>query len=306
MRGVPNVAHLGAIARAEPSEASPMGATAYLASLTSPASRRSMRYALDQVAQVLTGDEDADLARVPWNRLRHRHMAALRSRLSDSYAPASVNTMLAAVRGVLRNAWRLGQLDTDTYLRTVDLPPVPGTRLPTGRALSAGELRALFGACADDASPAGSRDAAAFALMFGAGLRRNEAVSAQLSDYDPESGALTITGKGNRQRIVYATGGGAAALAAWLKQRGSHDGALLAPVNKGGAVQPRPMSAQAVSTDSRCDARKQKSSRARRTICGGRSFRNCWTPARTSPLSSGSRGIKVPLPLQGTTGAGNG
>ena len=59
-------------------------------------------------------------------------------------------------------------------------------------------------------------------------------------------GYLAGFGEGNRQRIVYATGGGAAALAAWLKQRGGHDGALLAPVNKGRAVQPRPMSAQAL------------------------------------------------------------
>ena len=79
-----------------------------------------------------------------------------------------------------------------------------------------------------------------------AGLRRNEAVGVQLADYDTETGALTVTGKGNRQRIVYATGGGAAALAAWLGQRGGHYGALPAPINKGGVVQPRSMTAQAL------------------------------------------------------------
>ena len=243
---VSNATHLAAIAPSLPSEGSPKGARAYLASLSSPASRRAMRSALDQVARILTGNEDADAFHVPWNQLRYEHMAALRSHLTDHYAPASANTLLAAVRGVLRNAWRLGQLDTDTYLRTVDLPPVSGTRLPAGRALSSGELRALFAVCASDRRPAGSRDAAAFALMFGAGLRRSEAAGVQLSDYDLETGALTVTGKGNRQRIVYATGGGAIALTAWLGQRGGHDGALLAPVNRGGAVQPRAMTSQAL------------------------------------------------------------
>ena len=243
---VSNITHLAAIAPSLPSEGSPQGARAYLASLSSPASRRAMRSALDQVARILTGNEDADAFHVPWNQLRYEHLAALRSHLTDHYAPASANTLLAAVRGVLRNAWRLGQLDTDTYLRTVDFQPVSGSRLPAGRALGAGELRALFAVCASDRSPAGSRDAAAFALMFGAGLRRSEAAGVQLSDYDPETGALTVTGKGNRQRIVYATGGGAVALTAWLGQRGGHDGALLAPVNKGGAVQPRAMTAQAL------------------------------------------------------------
>ena len=72
-----------------------------------------------------------------------------------------------------------------------------------------------------------------------------KAVSVQLADYEPYAGALTITGKGNRQRLVYATGGGKEAIEAWLADCGDWDGALLAPVNKGGAVQPRPVTAQA-------------------------------------------------------------
>ena len=71
-----------------------------------------------------------------------------------------------------------------------------GVHVPGERA------RALLDTCSADRSPAGSRDAAAFALMFGAGLRRIEAAGVQLDDYDPETGALTITGKGNRQRMV--------------------------------------------------------------------------------------------------------
>ena len=121
-----------------------------------------------------------------------------------------------------------------------------GTRLPAGRALPAGEIRALFDVCAGDRTPAGSRDAAAFAMLFGAGLRRSEAVGVQLDDYEPDSGALTITGKGNRQRLVYATGGGKEAIEAWLADRGDYNGTLLAPVNKAGHVQPRPMTAQAL------------------------------------------------------------
>ena len=60
----------------------------------------------------------------------------------------------------------------------------------------------------------------------------------KLEGYDADSGALTITGKGDRQQVVYATGGGAEALKAWLAVRGYHDGTLPAPVNKGGTVRP--------------------------------------------------------------------
>ena len=152
--------------RAEPAEASPRAVQAYLASLTSPNSRRAMRSALDQIARVLIEDRRVTALSIPWEQLRYEHMAALRARLAENYAPASANTMLAAVRGVLRNAWRLGQIDTDTYLRTIDVGAVPGTRLPAGRALNAGEIRALFAVCAADPTPAGSRDAAHASLEY--------------------------------------------------------------------------------------------------------------------------------------------
>ena len=219
---------------------------AYLTSLQSPASRRAMRSALNRVAKIIADSPDVEAPAVPWHRLRYEHMNTLRAHLAKHYAPASANTMLAAVRGVLRNAWKLNELDTDSYLRAMDFKPVRGERQPAGRSLKRGEIRALFAVCASDYSAAGSRDAAAFALLFGAGLRRSEAVSVRRKDYERESGALTIIGKGNRQRTVYATGGGAVALQGWLRLRGEFPGALLAPVNKGGKVQPRPMTAQAL------------------------------------------------------------
>ena len=196
------------------------------------------------MARILTRDETADALGIPWNQIRYHHMVALRSKLAEAYAPSTANKMLAAVRGVLKSAWQLETIDTDA--------PTPGRSRsgqcgalacrPAG-ALTAGEIRALFDVCSADPTPAGSRDAAAFAMLFGAGLRRSEAVSVQLADYAPETGALTITGKGNRQRLVYATGGGKEAIDAWRADRGEYDGALLAPVNKDAAVQPRPMTA---------------------------------------------------------------
>ena len=63
-------------------------------------------------------------------------------------------------------------------------------------ALQLGEIRALFDVCSADEGAAGPHDAAAFALLFGTGL---EGIGVQLEDYDAVSGALTITGKGNRR-----------------------------------------------------------------------------------------------------------
>jgi site-specific recombinase XerD len=153
--------------------------------------------------------------------------------------------MLAALRGVLRECWRLGLTSAETYQRASDLEPVRGETLPAGRALGAGELRALFGVCGNTA--AGRRDAALLAVLYGAGLRRSELVGLDLADFDRVTGALTVQrGKGRKARVAYITGGAVAAVEAWLTVRGDAPGALLGAVDKAGGVTVRHLSGQAV------------------------------------------------------------
>ena len=206
-------------------------AAVYLASLADGPGRASMRSTLANVAAMLGTTIEA----CPWQSLRFVHVAALRTTFAERFAPATANKYLSAIRQVMRQAWLLGLMDGEDYHRAAAVRNVKGSRLPAGRALDVGELRALFAACADG-TPSGARDAAAFALMFGCGLRRAEATATDLADYEAESGSLRVIGKGNKQRIVYATNGGQAALNAWLAVRGSDSGPLLAPVAKGGKV----------------------------------------------------------------------
>ncbi len=201
-------------------------ALVYLARLAK-GSRPTMAGALDTVAKLLT-DGRCDARALDWATLRYQHTAAIRAKLIETYAPATANKHLAALRGVLREAWRLGTMNAEDFHRASDLPVVKGSTLPRGRALSTGELRALFDACGRDPSAAGSRDAAMLALLYGAGLRRAELVALDTTDYDAETGALTIrSGKGRKDRTAYATNGSKLALDAWLAVRGSAKGTLL-------------------------------------------------------------------------------
>jgi site-specific recombinase XerD len=219
-------------------------AAVYLASL-SPGSRRCMKNALNLCAGVLTSGR-CDLWSLPWAEIRFSHATALRSALSEGYAPATVNQALAAFKGTLKAAWRLELLDDRNYNRAVDIAGVKNHVPPRGRAAPLGEVRALLGVCGDG-TPLGVRDAALLALAFGTGLRRAEIVALDMDDYNRDSGELLIRrGKGAKSRTAYVAGGAAEALEVWIEVRGEEEGPLFYPYNRGGKIVLRRLSAQTV------------------------------------------------------------
>lgn len=233
----------GAIpATAAPAERNP--ALVYIARL-GEGSRRAQHGALDTMAALLSSGS-ATAEAFPWHGLRYRHTAALRAALMDRYAPATVNRHLAALRGVLKEAWRLGLMDAQDYEAARDVAAARGKTLPRGRALSTGELRALAGTC-DTTTPIGARDAALLAALYTCGLRRSEAVALDMGDYHAESGRLTIRhGKGDKAREVYITNGAKRAMGTWLHHRGTAPGPLFPPIAKGNRIQDRRMTAQGI------------------------------------------------------------
>ena len=188
----------------------------------------------------LTGQEQ-DIREVPWHKVRYEHAQALRSRLAERYAPASANKILAALRGVLKESWRLGLMDAETYHRAVDLQPVRGERVSAGREVTPGEAAAILEACRAHGGANGARDAAAFALLYGGGLRRTEVVSLHLEDFEPSEARLIVRGKGRKERSVYLDEGSEAAVTDWLRHRGDAPGPLICRVYRGGRVVHRPL-----------------------------------------------------------------
>jgi integrase len=203
-----------------------------LASLA-PGSRRVQRAALRTVALLVS--PDANEMNLPWWRLDYAHTSIIRSKLAEKFAPATANRMLAALRGTLKSAFKLGLMTADQMMRACSVAPVRGSRVPKGRALSRGELSALFESC-DAGKPGGARNAALLGLGYGAGLRRAELVTLDLADFDVETGTLIVRGKGNKERKAYVTNGSRDALDAWLALRGDEPGPLFLPVTKGGTI----------------------------------------------------------------------
>jgi integrase/recombinase XerD len=219
-------------------------AAVYLAQLAAK-SRRTQRSALDAVAALLGY---ADALSCPWASLRYQHTAAIRAALQERYAPATANRMLAALRRVLQECWRLGLMSKEDADRAADLKVIKAETLPAGRALDRSEVAALFDACARDATPAGVRDGALIATLIASGLRRSETVALDLADYTPASGALRVrNGKGRKDRIVYVAAATAvAALADWLTLRGGMPGPLFLATTRGGHTTARRLTDQAI------------------------------------------------------------
>ena len=110
---------------------------------------------------------------------------------------ASANRRLAVFRRYFRWALREGLLAADPTLRL--LAARQTLRVP--KTLSEAQVEALLGA-PDTATPVGLRDRAMLELMYASGLRVSELVTLKSVHVGLSEGALRVTGKGMKERLV--------------------------------------------------------------------------------------------------------
>jgi site-specific recombinase XerD len=220
-------------------------AIAYLLSLGSKRSRQTMGSFINIVAKMLGFQNLRDCA---WSSMRRHHILAVLEMLSDSgKAPATINTYLAALKGVALEAWTMKQIDTDSFQHIKQVRSVKGSRLPKGRALERHEIRSLFFTCESDLSSKGGRDAAILGILLGCGLRRSEIVALDMVDMIYKDRALKVLGKGNKERIAYVPGGAWKRLEKWVEEvRGEHEGPLFPRIRRFDDVTGERMSDQAI------------------------------------------------------------
>ena len=229
-------------------------AAVYIHSLQSPSSQATQRDALNAVARKLLGIEDIkqrsagvgrdDAFLFDWATLRYEHTSAIQTWLLSTHAPATARRYIAAVKGTLKAAWRMGQMADGDYLRAIDLGSIKGST-PTGRMLSPEEVAALLATCATGAPTIGTRDAAILMIMVLYTARRFEITTIQYSDYIPEykSGVarLVLHGKGRKDRVEFLSNGEREIISDWLKIRGDEPGPMFYVVLKSDEIVCRKM-----------------------------------------------------------------
>lgn len=216
----------------------------YLASRDSERSAQTMRESLERIGRLLGREAQA----VPWHRMTFAETSAIRAALlRANYSLDTVRVTLSALRGVLRQANRLGLMSGNDLENALNLERIKGVRLPTGRDLSDEEIAKLFTYC-EARGPAavewptsayGAFLSAAFALLIGAGLRATEASRLALAGYDPAASELRLLRKGNRETILAVGPDVKPTLDAWLPVRAELDappGPFLVRVQPDGSV----------------------------------------------------------------------
>ena len=163
---------------------------------------QSYRRDLRRYAGTLAAGGVGSLADVT-ERTVGEHLARLRAGDGD-HAPlsaASAARAVIAVRGLHRFALREGLTDDDPA-RAVR-PPAPPRRLP--KALPVDVVEQLLAGASTPDGPRALRDRALLEMLYGTGARISEAVGLAVDDLDradPDAATLTLTGKGNRTRVV--------------------------------------------------------------------------------------------------------
>jgi len=207
----------------------------YLVSLRSVKSRNGMKSLLSNV--VLYLDEDATLDDFDWSLLSYPDVLRfLGWLLEEKKSPNTVNTYLSAIKGVSKEAWKLTIMEIDQYHRIKEIKRVRGSRIEKGRALDVEELNRMIDHCMAQEGPIAMRDACLIALVYSAGLRREEAAQLQLSAYKKSETKLVITGKGNKERINPLNDRVIDIVETWLEERGRDDGPLFVRIYKGGKI----------------------------------------------------------------------
>jgi integrase/recombinase XerC len=151
---------------------------------------------------------------------RHLELGAIRAFMADlhrqGHARTSVARKLSALRAFGRYLRREGWIEGDPAA----LVGAPKREQKVPAHLSVDEMAVLL-EVPDTSEPLGRRDRAILELFYASGLRLSELVGLDVEDVNLSARMVRVMGKGGKERLVPFNTSAAAALRAWLKDRGA-------------------------------------------------------------------------------------
>lgn len=188
----------------------------YLASLNTWQSRKAARDSLQRITRIL---KKPDWQTLPWEKLTAQETTYVRAIVVRDSAAATARLTISVLRGVLRQAFRLGLMDAEAFQRAIDLPRIQGSSPAKGRALAEEEIKKLSDYIATIKDPRGSMVNAVFAAALGGGLRREELATLRAGALSADGAFLNVAGKGKRARLQKLPPWAGEAIRRWLALR---------------------------------------------------------------------------------------
>ena len=171
----------------------------------------SVRRALDHLSEWL--ENERGVTEPGQVTLDHLTAYLAHRRLDDRVASSSLRVNLIGIKIFFRHLAGKGKVSEDVA-EGIDSPKVEKYLPETLNELS---VKKLLEASREDSRPLARRDTAILELLYSSGLRVSELVNARLENIYLEDGAIRVTGKGNKTRVVPVGSAALEALNCYLK-----------------------------------------------------------------------------------------
>ncbi len=171
----------------------------------------SVRRALDHLSEWL--ENERGVTEPGQVTLDHLTAYLAHRRLDDRVASSSLRVNLIGIKIFFRYLAGKGKVSEDVA-EGIDSPEVEKYLPETLNELS---VKKLLEASREDSRPLARRDTAILELLYSSGLRVSELVNARLENIYLEDGAIRVTGKGNKTRVVPVGSAALEALNCYLK-----------------------------------------------------------------------------------------
>ncbi len=171
----------------------------------------SVRRALDHLSEWL--ENERGVTEPGQVTLDHLIAYLAHRRLDDRVASSSLRVNLIGIKIFFRYLAGKGKVSEDVA-EGIDSPKVEKYLPETLNELS---VKKLLEASREDSRPLARRDTAILELLYSSGLRVSELVNARLENIYLEDGAIRVTGKGNKTRVVPVGSAALEALNCYLK-----------------------------------------------------------------------------------------
>ncbi len=187
--------------------------------------RRSMAAQLKQVAIRLNWTQD--VYECAFHTLNYAQIESIKiAMVGEGKSFNTINHLLSAIKCINREAFIMGLINEQAYSKIQAIKRVSGTKRKFEPPPQA-EVKKLLSAIALETDPIAIRNAAIFAVLCGAGLRRSEVSNLLVEHFSSEQATLLVVkGKGNKDRQQPLADWVVNAINKWLLVRSNAKGYL--------------------------------------------------------------------------------